>query len=150
MQATSFGLVSSWAGDVDTPRTSLRIASATGSERGAIGDVIRGAFETGRNTLITPDDISRRILAAISEDGARVLLDMLTRSAAERAELIGTVAQHADGEWLAGLLTDFEVDEEARLHLVETLRGAISDPSMMAVTNLWRAGRESNPQPSDP
>ena len=127
MQATSFGLVSSWAGDVDTPSTSLRIASATGSECGAIGDVIRDdAFETGRNILITPDDISRRILAAISEDGARVLLEMLTRSAAERAELIGTIAQHADGEWLAGLLTDFEVDEVARLHLVETLRGAIS------------------------
>jgi hypothetical protein len=115
------------AGDVASPRTSLRIASATDFERGAIRDVIRGdAFEIGRNILITPDDISRRILAAISEDGARVLLDMLTRPAAERASLIGAVAQHADGEWLAGLLTDFEVDEVARLHLVETLRAAIS------------------------
>ena len=114
------------AGDVDTPRTSLRIAPATDFECGAIGDVIRGVFEVGRNILITPEDISRRILAAISEDGARVLLDMLTRPAAERASLIGAVAQHADGEWLASLLTDFEVDEVARLHLVETLRAATS------------------------
>ena len=117
------------AGDVDSPRTSLRFASATDFERGAIGDVIRGDFQIGRNILITPDDISRRILAAISEDGARVLLDMLTRPAAERASLIGAVAEHADGEWLAGLLTDFEIDEVARLHLVEALRTAITPGS---------------------
>jgi hypothetical protein len=71
---------------------------------------------------ITPDEISRRIIAALSEPGARVLLDMLTRPEVERAELIGRVAQHADGEWLAELLTDFEVDEVARFHLVGALQ----------------------------
>lgn len=58
-----------------------------------------------------------------------MLLDMLMRPDAERAALIGRVAQHADGEWLAGLLTDFEVDEVARLHLVEALRTAITPGS---------------------
>jgi hypothetical protein len=76
----------------------------------------------GGAELITPDDISRRIIAAISEDGARVLLDLLTRPEAERAALIGRVGQHADGEWLAELLMDFEVDEGARLHLISTLQ----------------------------
>lgn len=71
---------------------------------------------------ITPDEISRRIVAAISEPGARVLLDMLTRPEAERAALISRVAQDADGEWLAELLTDFEVDDDARLHLVGALQ----------------------------
>ena len=115
------------AGDVDTQELPFVSPLPPTLGCGPIGDVIRGdAFEIGRNILITPDEISRRILEAISEDGARVLLDMLTRPAAERASLIGAVAQHADGEWLAGLLTDFEVDEVARLHLVETLRAAIS------------------------
>ena len=79
----------------------------------------------GGGELITPEDISRRMVAALSEDGSRVLLDMLTRPVAERAALIGTVAQHADGEWLADLLTDFEVDEVSRLTLVDALRRAL-------------------------
>lgn len=79
----------------------------------------------GGGELITPDDISRRMVAALSEDGSRVLLEMLTRPDAERAALIGSVAQHADGEWLADLLTDFEVDEDSRLHLVDALRRAL-------------------------
>lgn len=82
-----------------------------------------GTGGAGESTWsVTPDDISRRIVAALSEDGALVLLDMLTRPRAERAALIGRLAQHADGEWLAELLTDFEVDEVARLNLVEALR----------------------------
>ncbi|MGZ6544515.1 MAG: hypothetical protein ACXVEI_04310 [Actinomycetota bacterium] len=107
-----------------------------------------GVFEIGRNILITPDDISRRILAAISEDGARVLLDMLTRSAAERASLIGAVAQHADGEWLASLLADFEVDEVARLHLVETLRAATSRVTAEAGHESLVARREGVEPPT--
>ena len=47
---------------------------------------------------------------------------MLTRPEAERAALISRVAQDADGEWLAELLTDFEVDDDARLHLVGALQ----------------------------
>jgi hypothetical protein len=65
------------------------------------------------------------MVAALSEDGSRVLLDMLTRPDAERAALIGSVGQHADGEWLADLLTDFEVDEVSRLTLVDALRRAL-------------------------
>jgi hypothetical protein len=78
----------------------------------------------GGEGLITPDEISRRMVAALSEDGARVLLGMLMRPEAERAALIGRVAQHSDGEWLAELLTDLEVDEVSRLHLVDALRRA--------------------------
>jgi hypothetical protein len=47
---------------------------------------------------------------------------MLTRPEDERAALIGRVAQHADGEWLAELLMDFEVDEASRMHLVSALQ----------------------------
>jgi hypothetical protein len=88
----------------------------TGNPEEAVWSMASGAEP------ITPDEISRRIIAALSEPGARVLLDMLTRPDVERAELIGRVAQHADGEWLAELLTDFETDEVARFHLVGALQ----------------------------
>jgi hypothetical protein len=39
--------------------------------------------------------------------------------------MIGRLAQRADGEWLAEALTDFEVDEFARLHVVEALRRVV-------------------------
>jgi hypothetical protein len=53
---------------------------------------------------------------------ARELLDALWRPEADRAALIGRLAQRADGEWLAEVLTDLEVDEVSRLHMVEALR----------------------------
>ncbi len=33
--------------------------------------------------------------------------------------------QRADAEWLAEVLTDLEVDEVARLHMMETLRRVV-------------------------
>jgi hypothetical protein len=44
---------------------------------------------------------------------------------ADRAALIGRLAERADGEWLAELLIDLEEDEPARLHMVEALRRAL-------------------------
>jgi hypothetical protein len=66
--------------------------------------------------------VGARIVAAVGGTGARELLDVLTRSEADRAALIGRLSLRADAEWLAELLTDLEVDEVARLHLVEALR----------------------------
>jgi hypothetical protein len=50
------------------------------------------------------------------------LLDVLTRSEADRAALIGRLSHKADAEWLAELLIDLEQDEPARLHLVDAPR----------------------------
>lgn len=58
-------------------------------------------------------DISSRIVAAVGEAGAQ-LLDVLIRSEADRAALIGRLSLRADGEWLAELLIDLVADEPAR------------------------------------
>jgi hypothetical protein len=47
--------------------------------------------------------------------GARELLDVLTRPDADRAALIGRLHQREDAAWLAELLIDLEEDEPARL-----------------------------------
>jgi hypothetical protein len=78
------------------------------------------------STIVDYDDIRSRVIGAVGEAGARELLDVLTRSEADRAALIGRLSLRADAEWLAELLLDLEVDEVARLHLVEALRGALS------------------------
>jgi hypothetical protein len=67
-------------------------------------------------------DLGARVVAALGEAGARELLDVLTRSEADRAALIGRLSLRADAEWLAELLIDLEEDEPARLHLVAALR----------------------------
>jgi hypothetical protein len=67
--------------------------------------------------------VRARIVGAVGEGGARELLDVLTRSEADRAALIGRLSLRADTEWLAELLIDLEEDEPARLHLIEGLRG---------------------------
>jgi quercetin dioxygenase-like cupin family protein len=66
----------------------------------------------------------RRVVSAIGDAGLRELLEVLTRSEADRAAMIGRLSQRADAEWLAELLIDLEEDESARLHLVEALRSA--------------------------
>jgi hypothetical protein len=71
------------------------------------------------------NDLGSRIVEAPGEGGARELLDVLTRSEADRAALIGRLHQREDARWLAELLTDLEVDEIARLQLVEGLRRAL-------------------------
>jgi hypothetical protein len=71
------------------------------------------------------DAIAGRVVAAVGEHGARELLDVLTRSEADRAALIGRLSLRADGGWLAEILIDLEEDELARLHLTEALRVAM-------------------------
>jgi len=75
------------------------------------------------------DEIGRRVVAAVGDAGARELLDALTRPEAERAALIGRLAVRDDAAWLAEVLTDLEVDEIARLHLVAALRQVLNDES---------------------
>jgi hypothetical protein len=68
-------------------------------------------------------DYRHRVVAAVGEAGAAELLDVLTRSEADRAALIGRLSVRADGDWLAELLIDLEEDEIARrLHVIEALR----------------------------
>jgi hypothetical protein len=77
-------------------------------------------------------EISARVVGAVGEAGARELLDAVTRPEAYRAALIGRLAVRDDAAWLAEVLTDLEevltdleVDEVARLHMVEALRRVI-------------------------
>ena len=50
---------------------------------------------------------------------------MLTRPEADRAALIGRLSLRADGEWLTEVLTDLEVDEIARLRMLDALRRTV-------------------------
>jgi hypothetical protein len=61
------------------------------------------------------------IIAAIGVGAARELLDAITRPEAERAALIGRLASRDNGNWLADLLSDLEVDEVARLQVISAL-----------------------------
>jgi hypothetical protein len=72
------------------------------------------------------DEIAARVGGAVGEAGAREFLDVLTRPEADRAALIGRLAQRDDGEWLAKLLTDLEVDEVARWQATDALRAALN------------------------
>jgi hypothetical protein len=51
---------------------------------------------------------------------------VLTRPEADRATLIGRLHLRDDARWLAELLTDLEVDELARLQLVDALHRALT------------------------
>jgi hypothetical protein len=75
--------------------------------------------------MIGYEDIGDRIVSAVGEAGARELLVALTRPEADRAALIGRLAQRDDAAWLAEVSTDLEVDEVARLHMTEALRRTI-------------------------
>jgi hypothetical protein len=72
--------------------------------------------------MVDPSDVGSRVVAAVGEAGAGELLDVLTRTEADRAALIGRLSLRADGDWLAELLIDLEEDEIARLHMIEALR----------------------------
>lgn len=74
--------------------------------------------------MVDRGDVGSRVVAAVGEAGAAELLDVLTRSEADRAALIGRLAVRADGDWLTELLIDLEEDEIARLHMIEALRRA--------------------------
>ncbi|HET6792119.1 MAG TPA: hypothetical protein VFI35_11110 [Actinomycetota bacterium] len=70
------------------------------------------------------EDIGQRVVAALGEPAAREPLEVLERSDADRAALIGRLHVRDDAAWLAELLIDLEDDrgEIARLRLVDDLR----------------------------
>jgi hypothetical protein len=70
------------------------------------------------------EDIGQRVVAALGEPAARELLEVLERSDADRAALIGRLHPREDAAWLAELLMDLRgrVGEVARLRLVDALR----------------------------
>jgi hypothetical protein len=76
------------------------------------------------------NDIGQRVVAALGEDDARELLEVLERSDADRAALIGRLHVRDDAAWLAELLMDLEDDvgEIARLRLIDALRREVGDP----------------------
>ena len=77
--------------------------------------------------MIGDDEIGARVVAALGEPGARELLDVLERSDADRAALIGRLHVRDDALWLAGLLIDLEDDvgEIARLRMLDALYGQL-------------------------
>jgi len=74
-------------------------------------------------------DVGERVVAALGEPAARELLEVLERSDADRAALIGRLHARDDAAWLAELLMDLEDDvgEIARLRLVDALRREVRD-----------------------
>jgi hypothetical protein len=67
------------------------------------------------------ENVGQRVVAALGEPAARELLEILERSDADRAALIGRLHVRDDAAWLAELLMDLEDDvgEIARLLLME-------------------------------
>lgn len=68
-------------------------------------------------------------MAALGEPAARELLEVLERSDADRAALIGGLHVREDAAWLAELLMDLEDDvgEIARLRLLRAIRDVMKD-----------------------
>jgi hypothetical protein len=62
-------------------------------------------------------------LAGRFSESIRCPLDILRRSDADRAALIGRLHRRQEAEWLAELLIDLEEDEPARLRLVGAQEG---------------------------
>jgi hypothetical protein len=75
------------------------------------------------------DDVGARVAAALGEPAARELLEVLERSDADRAALIGRLHASEAARWLAELLIDLEdeVGEMARLRLIDSLRRRVGD-----------------------
>jgi hypothetical protein len=67
-------------------------------------------------------ELGQRIVGILGEGASRDLLDAITRSEEDRAELIGRLYVRDDATWLALLLTDIETDEPLRLQMAEALR----------------------------
>jgi hypothetical protein len=70
------------------------------------------------------ESVGERVVAALGEPAARELLEVVERSDADRAALIGRLHVRGDARWLAELLMDLEdeVGEIARLRLAQGLR----------------------------
>jgi hypothetical protein len=75
------------------------------------------------------EDVGQRVIAALGEPAARELLDVLERSDADRAALVGRLHVRDDAAWLSERLIDLEdeVGEIARLRLIDTLRRSLGD-----------------------
>ena len=73
------------------------------------------------------EQLGERVVAALGPSAAGELLEVLERSDADRAALIGRLHIRDDAAWLAELLMDLEGEEGeiARLSLVDSLRQAI-------------------------
>lgn len=87
------------------------------------------------------EDIGPRVVAAPGEPAARELLEVLERSDADRAALIGRLHVRDDAAWLAELLIDLEDDvgEISRIRLVDALRKSLRSGG--AASSLMRATR---------
>jgi hypothetical protein len=74
------------------------------------------------------DSLGDCIVAFLGEPAARELLDVLTRSDADRAALIGRLHQREDATWLAELLIDIESDPDdiTRLELIRALQAVMT------------------------
>jgi hypothetical protein len=85
---------------------------------------------TSDESTMIGDDVGARVVAALGEGGARELLEVLERSDADRAALIGRLFVREDAQWLAELLMDMEdeVGEIARLRLVDAIRREVREP----------------------
>jgi hypothetical protein len=72
-------------------------------------------------------DVGARVIAALGATAARELLEILERSDADRAALIGRLHLRDDAAWLADLLMDLEdeVGETVRFRLVASPRWII-------------------------
>jgi hypothetical protein len=69
-------------------------------------------------------DLGAHIMATLGELAAQELLDVLTRSDADRAPLIGRLHGREDAAWLAELLIEIESDPDdlTRLKLIGAAR----------------------------
>jgi hypothetical protein len=79
-------------------------------------------------SVTASDDIGNRIIATLGEPAARELLDVMMRSDADRAALIGRLQLRKGAAWLAELLIDIESDPDdiTRLELIGALRAVVT------------------------
>jgi hypothetical protein len=75
-------------------------------------------------------DLGNRVVEILGEPAARELLEVLERSDADRAALVGRLHARDDGRWLAELLMDLEDDvgQVTRLRLLDALRQTLDPP----------------------
>jgi hypothetical protein len=89
--------------------------------------VARRLFVRGeaRRSVVGPEEnAGDRVVAALGEQGARELLEILERPDTDRASLIGRLYLRDDARWLAEILIDLEDDsgEMARSQMIDGLR----------------------------
>lgn len=81
-----------------------------------------------RTDTMGSGDVGARVVAALGEPAARELLEVLERSDAERAALIGRLHTRDGAAWLAELpILEDDVGGMARLRLVDGLRSTLEE-----------------------